>query len=159
MPSCLLATPSWVFPLNTQLVSQMLFPLREVLLPCPGWPCSFGGIWPFVQIPQIFPASCERDWWWPSSSFLEHCRRAVRRSSFHPILPNFILEHLLTCRGPFTARKQHGSLMEHCVSTAFWPRTFELPTAKGTFPQNYIIHTRSWVEKRRNKGSRRPLFL
>lgn len=62
--------PSWAFPLNTQLVGQMLFPVR-------------GTLWPFPRMveptqrnltlctdptehPASFPTGCEKSPWWLS---------------------------------------------------------------------------------------------
>lgn len=152
MLSGLFATPSWAFPLNTQLVSQMLFPVRGALLPFPRMAvltqrnltlCTD----PTVPRPPSQPAV--KRFLVAIHQCLKHFPLAVKGYTFHPIDPNFIFECLLTCRGRFSNRKPHTPLLEHCVYTVFGSKTFDLLTTKAAFPQGITLSMLESKEEKR----------
>ena len=56
----------------------------------------------------------------------------------------------MTCRGRFSTRKPHTSLLEHCVSTVFRSKTFDLLTTKAAFPRGitlFLLESREEKEK------------
>ena len=56
----------------------------------------------------------------------------------------------MTCRGRFSTRKPHTSLLEHCVSTVFRSKTFDLLTTKAAFPWGitlFLLESREEKEK------------
>ena len=131
------------------------FPLEEPCCLSPGWPCSLRGIWPFVPITPgsgLLPSQLSKGSWWPSTHpwslpiGSEGVCISFHSSTFHP-------ECLLTCRGRFSTRKPHTSLLEHCVSTVFGSKTFDLLTTKAAFPRGITL---SLLESKGGKRETKP---
>lgn len=147
MLNFLFATSLWACPWNTQLVSQMLFPLREALLPFPRMVTL---IWRNLTLcpdpaepTASFPASCEvihggrPPGFWSTAYGSERVCISSHGSESHP-WASFELQGLIQHQ-----ETTHISSRTLCVSTVFWSRTFDLLTAKAAFPQSHIIHLKN----------------
>lgn len=161
MLSCLFAPPFWTFPLNTQFIKCYL-PLEN---PCCIAPIGHAPLEESDPLNRLHRAyGLLPSWLWKGLVMAAHQLSGSQptgseRVCVSPLSSRFHPRASFALQGSIRYQQAHASLLEHCVSTVFWPRTFDLSTAKVTFPQSHVTHMRSKAEAKRNKGSKKPLFL